>query len=200
MSQETATVELADVAKTFTMHLRGGAKLPVVEGVTFAAAPGECIVLGGPSGAGKSSVLKMIYGNYRTDRGSIRVRADADAETEWTDIAQTTPRRILALRTSTIGYVSQFLRTIPRVGARDIVASAARNSGASEAAAGATADELLTRLNVPRRLWDLAPASTAGVRRANRAASPPSGGCGGANRGSTASRGLRSVPRRTARR
>ena len=42
--------------------------------MNFAVRSGECVVLSGPSGAGKSSILKMIYGNYRADRGAILVR------------------------------------------------------------------------------------------------------------------------------
>ena len=70
----SAALELAGVAKTFTMHLQGGVRLPVVSGVGFSVMPGECAVLAGPSGAGKSSILKMIFGNYRCDRGQILVR------------------------------------------------------------------------------------------------------------------------------
>ena len=93
-------------------------KIGVVENVGFSVMPGECVVLGGPSGAGKSSILKMIYGNYRCDEGHILLR-DGD---EAVDVAYADPRRILALRASVMGYVSQFLRVIPRVSALDIVA------------------------------------------------------------------------------
>ena len=74
----TALLTFQDVAKSFTLHLRGGVVLPVVGGVSLSVAPGECVVLGGPSGAGKSSLLKMAYGNYRCDAGAILVR-DGDA-------------------------------------------------------------------------------------------------------------------------
>src|SRR5215510_12275311 len=117
-------LHLEGVAKTFVMHL-SGATLPVLRDVSFEVHAGECAVLDGPSGAGKSSILKMIYGNYRADRGCVLVRDQAD----WVDVARAEPRRILRLRKSAIGYVSQFLRTIPRVGARDIVAAAAREHG-----------------------------------------------------------------------
>ncbi|MEO0730851.1 MAG: phosphonate C-P lyase system protein PhnL [Pseudomonadota bacterium] len=151
-------LRLENVAKTFTMHLREGAQLPVMEGVTFTVSAGKCVVLGGPSGIGKSSILKMIYGNYRTGSGRILVR-DADG---WTDVATASPRRILDLRNTTINYVSQFLRTIPRVSALDIVSNAARANGRTEQDAIATARQYLARLNVPERLWDLAPATFSG--------------------------------------
>jgi alpha-D-ribose 1-methylphosphonate 5-triphosphate synthase subunit PhnL len=151
-------ISIRNVAKSFTLHLRGGAVLPVVRAVSFDVAPGECVVLGGPSGAGKSSILKMIYGNYRVDSGEILVRDGAS----WVDVAAASPRRMLALRKSAIGYVSQFLRAIPRVSAIDLVAAAAREGGRDADAAKAHAADLLTRLNLPERLWDLPPATFSG--------------------------------------
>src|SRR6201993_431206 len=90
----STVLELTAVAKTFTMHLQGGLRLPVVSGVAFTARAGECVVLAGPSGAGKSSILKMIYGTYRCDAGRILVRHDGGT----IDVAGAEPRQILALR------------------------------------------------------------------------------------------------------
>jgi alpha-D-ribose 1-methylphosphonate 5-triphosphate synthase subunit PhnL len=149
---------LDGVAKTFIMHLRGGARLPVVRGVSFSVRPGECVALAGPSGIGKSSILKLIYGNYRVDAGRILVTA----ETGTVDVASATPRQMLALRRTTLGYVSQFLRTIPRVGALEIVAAAAREEGVAPQAARARAGELLAKLNIAHRLWHLPPATFSG--------------------------------------
>ena len=87
-------------------------------GVSFALRAGECAVLGGPSGAGKSSILKMLYGNYSADAGQIIVKH----QDRLIDLAGASPRTILAIRRDTIGYVSQFLRTVPRVSALDVVA------------------------------------------------------------------------------
>ncbi len=146
------------LTKAFTMHLQHGLAIPVVAGVDLAVAPGECVVLGGPSGAGKSSILKMIYGNYRTNSGTIRVRADGHD----VDVATATPRAMLALRRTTIGYVSQFLRAIPRVPAIAVVAEAASAFGIPAAEARERAAGLLSRLNVPERLWSLPPATFSG--------------------------------------
>ena len=70
----TPVLELQDVSKSFTLHLRDQAEIGVVRNVSFKVDAGECVVLSGPSGAGKSSILKMIFGNYRCDAGSIGVR------------------------------------------------------------------------------------------------------------------------------
>ncbi|WP_320200248.1 phosphonate C-P lyase system protein PhnL [Agrobacterium sp. rho-13.3] len=149
---------VSEVFKSFTMHLRDGIELPVVRDVSFSVAAGECVVLGGPSGIGKSSILKMLYGNYAIDRGQILVKHDGQV----IDIGSALPRSILEIRHRTIGYVSQFLRTVPRVAAIDVVAEplVARKVPAEQARE--KAGELLARLNLPRELWSLPPATFSG--------------------------------------
>jgi len=154
----TAPLIVRDVAKSFTMHLRDGLVLPVVEAVTFEVEAGECVVLGGPSGAGKSSLLKMVYGNYAVDRGQILMRHDGIT----VDLATADPRTIIAVRRDSIGYVSQFLRTVPRVAAIDVVAEPLVIRGVDKPAASARARDLLARLNLPERLWSLPPATFSG--------------------------------------
>jgi alpha-D-ribose 1-methylphosphonate 5-triphosphate synthase subunit PhnL len=146
---------IENVSKSFVLHLMGGTRLDIVRDVSFAVPPASCTVLGGPSGAGKSSLIKMIYGNYRVDSGRICVRTGGGT----VDIATAAPRTILRLRQRTIGYVSQFLRVIPRVSALDIVAS----HGLGEADVNRDrAVTLLRHLSVPERLWALPPATFSG--------------------------------------
>lgn len=153
-----SALSVRGLAKTFTMHLRGGVRLPVVEHVSFDVAPGECVVLGGPSGAGKSSILKMVYGNYGVDAGTILLRHHGSE----VDLASADPRMVLALRRDTIGYVSQFLRTVPRVSALDIVAEPLVVRGGERGEAASRARDMLARLNLPERLWSLPPATFSG--------------------------------------
>jgi alpha-D-ribose 1-methylphosphonate 5-triphosphate synthase subunit PhnL len=154
----STVLELTAVSKTFTMHLRGGIRLPVVRGVAFAVRAGECAVLAGPSGAGKSSILKMIYGTYRCDEGSIVLLRNGEA----IDVARAEPRQILKLRRDSLGYVSQFLRAVPRVPALDVVAEPLIVAGAPRDEARHEAAALLHRLNIPERLWPLPPATFSG--------------------------------------
>ena len=151
-------VVVSEVSKSFTMHLRDGIRLLVVENVSFAIKSGECAVLGGPSGAGKSSILKMLYGNYAVDAGQIIV----DHTGQLIDLATATPRTVLQVRRDTIGYVSQFLRTVPRVSALDVVAEPLVSLGEPRERARERARELLARLNLPERLWSLPPATFSG--------------------------------------
>jgi len=151
-------IVIKNAEKTFTMHLQGGVRLPVVRNVSFEVRGSECVVLSGPSGAGKSSVMKMIFGNYRCDAGSIAIRHDG----ELMDIARAEPRRILSVRRATIGYVSQFLRAVPRVAAIDVVAEPLVVNGVARPAAREQAAVLLRRLNIPERLWSLPPSTFSG--------------------------------------
>jgi alpha-D-ribose 1-methylphosphonate 5-triphosphate synthase subunit PhnL len=151
-------IEITNAEKTFVMHLQGGVRLPVVRGVSFEVHAGECVVLSGPSGAGKSSILKMMFGNYRCDGGRIGIRHDGDL----IDLATAEPRQILGVRRSSIGYVSQFLRAVPRVAAVDVVAEPLIATGFAKSEARVRASELLTRLNIPERLWPLPPSTFSG--------------------------------------
>jgi alpha-D-ribose 1-methylphosphonate 5-triphosphate synthase subunit PhnL len=154
----TAMIELTSAQKTFVMHLQGGVELPVVRGVSFHVDAGECVVLAGPSGAGKSSILKMIYGNYRCDAGRIGIRHEGAV----IDLARAEPRQVLGIRRSTIGYVSQFLRAVPRVAALDVVAEPLIAKGVVREEARERAGSLLRRLNIPERLWRLPPSTFSG--------------------------------------
>jgi alpha-D-ribose 1-methylphosphonate 5-triphosphate synthase subunit PhnL len=154
----SAALELSGVGKSFTMHLQGGVRLPVVSDVAFTVRAGECVVLAGPSGSGKSSILKMIFGSYRCDAGRILVRR-ADAVI---DVARAEPRAIIALRRRVLGYVTQFLRAVPRVAAVDIVADPLVGAGEVRDAARGRAVEMLRRLNIPAPLWELPPATFSG--------------------------------------
>ncbi|WDR02079.1 phosphonate C-P lyase system protein PhnL [Devosia algicola] len=151
-------LQVENVAKNFTMHLRGGLVLPIIAKVSFAVAAGECVVLGGPSGVGKSSILKMVYGNYGVDAGKIMLIHNG----QMADLASADPRQILQMRATTIAYVSQFLRTVPRVSAIDVVAEPLVTGGTEKAKAQDRARQLLARLNLPERLWSLPPATFSG--------------------------------------
>jgi alpha-D-ribose 1-methylphosphonate 5-triphosphate synthase subunit PhnL len=146
------------LAKSFTLHLQGGTVLPVLQGLAFVVEPGECVVLAGPSGQGKSTVLKLVYGSYRAVGGSILIHHDG----EMVDLAHAGPRRILEVRRRTLGYVSQFLRVVPRISALNVVAEPLLAHGIDRDIARDRAGQMLARLNIPEPLWSLPPATFSG--------------------------------------
>ena len=154
----TDLVRVTKLGKSFTLHNQGGVCLPVLGDVSFSVASGECLVLHGPSGAGKSTLLRLLYGNYKCSEGKI----DIFHQGKWVDIACADPRDVLDVRCHTLSYVSQFLRVIPRVSALDIVKEPLVTRGMGTDAAAKRAADMLARLNIPERLWSLAPATFSG--------------------------------------
>jgi alpha-D-ribose 1-methylphosphonate 5-triphosphate synthase subunit PhnL len=153
-----AMIEVIGLGKGFVLHAQGGVRLSVLESINLVVRAGECVVLDAPSGAGKSTLLRTLYGNYRMDRGRVLIRHRGQP----VDLATVPPRLLLEVRRETIGYVSQFLRVIPRVSTLDIVAEPLMQRGATAAEAGDRAAVLLQDLAVPERLWRLAPATFSG--------------------------------------
>ena len=146
------------LTKGFTLHTQGAVQIPVLDRFHLEVLPGESIALVGPSGAGKSTLLRLLYGNYACGEGRILVRHDSRV----VDMAQASPHEIIAIRRWTLGYVSQFLRVIPRVPAVDVVAEPLRERGAVPKEARQAAEAMLARLNIPRRLWNLSPTTFSG--------------------------------------
>jgi len=147
-------IKVEDVAKSFVLHNQGSAVIPVMRGASIAVDAGECVALVGASGAGKSTLMRMIYGNYTAQAGRILVGE--------VDVASAPPRDILALRRETLGYVSQFLRVVPRVPTIDVVSEPLRAVGVPLDQAVAKARDLLEMLNIPERLWSLSPTTFSG--------------------------------------
>jgi alpha-D-ribose 1-methylphosphonate 5-triphosphate synthase subunit PhnL len=151
-------LKVEGLAKDFRLHTQGGIRLPVFDGLNLALCPGESAAVCGPSGVGKSSLLRLVYGNYRIGAGAIRVRHRGRV----VDLAAASSDVILDLRRWTVGYVSQFLRVIPRVPARDIVMEPLLQRGVDAAQARRRAEDLLVRLRIPERLWPLSPTTFSG--------------------------------------
>lgn len=147
-------IRIENLSKSFTMHNQGSATIPVMAGAHLTVNPGECVGLTGQSGAGKSTLMRMVWGNYLAAGGSIMVGE--------TDVATAEPRQIIALRRETLGYVSQFLRVVPRVPTLDVVAEPLLALGTPLAEARDRAATLLARLNIPERLWSLSPTTFSG--------------------------------------
>jgi alpha-D-ribose 1-methylphosphonate 5-triphosphate synthase subunit PhnL len=157
-NHENALIETRGLSKSFTLHVQGEVKLVVLAGINLSVGAGECVVLDGPSGAGKSTLMRTLYGNYRADEGAILIRHAG----EQVDLATASPRLAIELRRRTLGYISQFLRVIPRVPTLDVVAEPLRARGVGAQEAKERAAILLERLALPRRLWSLSPVTFSG--------------------------------------
>jgi len=151
-------IRISGLSKTFVLHHQHGTVLPVLADIDLTVGRGECVVLHGPSGSGKSTLLRSIYANYRAQQGQILVR-HLDG---WVDMARAAPRELLEVRRLSMGYISQFLRVIPRIPALDIVSEPLRGLGVERAEAEHKARALLSRLNIPGKLWSLPPATFSG--------------------------------------
>lgn len=151
-------LEIRALGKVFTLHVQGGVRLPVLRDVSLAVDGGECVVLADPSGAGKSTLLRAVYGNYLAQAGQVLIRH----RDRVVDMVGAPPRLVLDVRRHTLGYVSQFLRVIPRVPTDEVVAATLRARGVGVGPAVARARALLERLGIPERLWTLSPVTFSG--------------------------------------
>lgn len=147
-------IEIKNVSKTFTLHNQGAMSINVMHNANLVVRAGECVALTGNSGSGKSTLMRMIYGNYLTQEGQILI-GDLD-------VVQAEPRDIIELRKTTLGYVSQFLRVVPRVSTLNVVAEPLLKIGVESSVAQARAKELLARLRIPENLWQLSPLTFSG--------------------------------------
>ncbi|MFL2801244.1 MAG: phosphonate C-P lyase system protein PhnL [Paracoccaceae bacterium] len=147
-------IQLRDVSKKFKLYNQQNALISVIENANLKVNPGECVALVGTSGSGKSTLMKMIYGNYLATSGSILV--------DGIDLTKAEPREILEVRKRKLGYVSQFLRVVPRVPSLKVVAEPLLSIGKPEAESLEIAEALLEELNIPRKLWPLSPTTFSG--------------------------------------
>jgi alpha-D-ribose 1-methylphosphonate 5-triphosphate synthase subunit PhnL len=151
-------IEVRGLEKRFTLHQHGGARIGVFQKLDLDVAPGECVVLAGPSGVGKSTLMRCIYGNYLTDTGSVKVWHDG----AYVELAGAEPQVVLDVRRRTMGYVSQFLRVIPRVPTLQLVMEPLLENGVDPVEAEARARAMLSSLRLPEAHWDLPPATFSG--------------------------------------
>lgn len=151
-------IQAQDVGKTFRLHNQGGLNLAVLGNVSLSVDAGEAVVLSGPSGAGKSTLLRILYGNYRPTSGRVLVRHGG----QFVDLVTAAPRAVLEVRRRTLGWVSQFLRVIPRISTLDLVRDPLLARGASETLATTKARDMLARMNLPESLWKLPPQTFSG--------------------------------------
>lgn len=155
---EQPVLKIEGYAKQFNLHEQGKV-IPSSHAVDLEVYGGELTALTGPTGAGKSSVLKGVYRTYLPSAGKVRYRT---ADGEELDLAKIDEHRVLELRRSEIGFVTQFLHFLPRQSTEDIVAQPLVQRGLEHDAAREEAHRLLAAMNLPERLWGISPATFSG--------------------------------------
>ena len=159
-AESDVRVRVEGLGKTFRLFKEGQepTTLPVFGEIGLDVCSGECVVLSGASGVGKSTLMRAVYGNYLPTEGRVYVMHEG----EFVDIASCPPRQLLEVRRRTLGFVSQFLRVIPRIPTIQLVMEPLLENGSGEDEARERAEALLAKLALPSRLWALPPATFSG--------------------------------------
>lgn len=152
-------LKVENLTKEFTMHIRGGVKIPSFRNVSFEVKEGTLLAVTGPSGIGKSSLLKCIYRTYLPTEGNIFYQTKEGAEV---NLANASDREMIHLRKNEIGYVSQFFHVLPRVSAKEILMEPLLAKGVEEAEAKDRAEYLLDYVDLGKTLWEMYPSTFSG--------------------------------------
>ena len=147
-------IQINNLNKSFQLYNQNDTNINVFKNINFRVNKGEVVALTGNSGTGKSTLLKLIYGSYVISKGDVLI-SDIN-------IKKSSPRDILKLRKNKLGYVSQFLRVVPRVPTIDVVIEPLLEIGCEKKIALKKAQEILERLNIPKNLWNLSPLTFSG--------------------------------------
>ena len=152
-------LSVRQLSKYFILHILGGKVIAGCKEIEFDLRQGEFLGITGPSGAGKSTVLKCIYRTYLPTSGRVLYTG---ADGRQIDLACAPEREMIRLRRREIGYVSQFLKVMPRVPAVDVLAGELRQKGWEMEDARQRASQYLEVMDINRALWDAYPSTFSG--------------------------------------
>ncbi len=159
MTDRREILAVRQLSKRFTLHILDGKMITGCEDVSFSLGEGEFLGITGPSGAGKSTVIKCIYRTYLSSTGSVLYTSGDGSRV---DLALAPERQVIRLRRQEIGYVSQFLKVMPRVPAVDVLAGELRQKGWEIEQARQRAREYLEMMSINHKLWDAYPSTFSG--------------------------------------
>lgn len=152
MTGERSTVlSIRDLHKTFTLHAIDGRTVEALRGVDLEVRRGEHVALAGTSGSGKSTLLKCIHRTCLPTAGSIRL--DVDGTNGPLELARAGDREMVAVRATSLGYISQFHRAEPRRTVLDTVIRAGVARGLEPTDASERAAATLRRVRLDDQLW-----------------------------------------------
>ncbi len=151
-------IEIKDLSKEF--HVYNANKIvKACQGINLKLKKGEFIGITGRSGSGKSTILKGIYRTNFPQKGEIIYDSEKYGKI---DLCKATERQIVYLRKHEIGYVSQFLKIMPRTTARQLVENAMLETECSEYEAKERTEEILRHFDLDESLWDAYPNTFSG--------------------------------------
>ncbi|CAD2081590.1 ABC transporter [Jeotgalicoccus coquinae] len=142
-------ITINDFSKSFTIHHLNQTR-EAVNGISFNVEKGEFLGIVGESGSGKSTILKSIYGTYKPTSGTVHYDSDIYGGVDLHDISD---RSLIRLRTREIGYVSQFLKVMPRTTTLELVINSMLEMGTDIDTAAKTAEDTLRHFDIPKALW-----------------------------------------------
>lgn len=151
-------LQVKNLGKKFYLHEQDK-EIKSCEDINMNLERGKFIGIVGTSGAGKSTVLRCIYRTYLATKGEVNYSSLAFGKI---DLLKATEQQIIYLRKAEIGYVSQFLTTLPRTTARELVENAGKESGFSQEEAKERAEQMLSYFKLSKELWDIYPNTFSG--------------------------------------
>jgi len=151
-------LRIENLWKTFYLH-NIGKHIKASQNISITVKQGEFIGITGRSGSGKSTILKCIYRTYLPEKGDIWYNSKRFG---LINLAAISERHIIYLRKYEIGYVSQFLNSMPRTTALEIVEQAVVEMGFSKEIASKEAKEMLSHFELDKELWDSYPNTFSG--------------------------------------
>jgi lipoprotein-releasing system ATP-binding protein len=134
-------ITAAGIVKSYQV---GTASLMVLRDLDLQVAPGEMLAIVGASGVGKSTLLHLLGGLDRVDRGSVAVGG--------VELTTLSDDRLVAFRNRHVGFVFQFHHLLPEFSALENAEMPMRIARVPIAEARPRADEFLRRVGLGDRL------------------------------------------------
>lgn len=151
-------LKVNNFSKDFELHALNKT-IKACNNINFEVSKGEFLGIIGKSGAGKSTILKSIYKTYIPTTGEIIFNSEIYGSV---DLSKIGDREMINLRKKEIGYVSQFLKTLPRITAIELVVHSLIESGFEKICAYDMAKDILNQFEIKENLWDAYPNNFSG--------------------------------------